>query len=308
MKELRINNLTFDWVQDWEDDPDFTLAGGYINQAPFLFPSLPHSTSSRFCSFSLLHPSQSHQPTFVLQMLSFRSIFVAATAFATITSAIPSLFPSSHVLGVPGGAHAAHGVSVGGSCRVRGGGGVQCGIGNIFNSFVRPTSHRSSPTKRGPTLASPGDIFKTCSDGVKRVVVKIGQYHISILFCYFNLNSFLDAAVNVGGGGKKIDRGLVIDLLGEIVVLLEIAVTDLEEVVVAELTLNGVACTLRQLAEVVTGLLIVRILYIFFSVFYSIFPFLSACYQGRMAHSVNWRSCQFHPLWRYFYHCVCYSA
>ena len=55
------------------------------------------------------------------------------------------------------------------------------------------------------------------------------------------------------------DHGLVIDLLQEIVDLLHAALKDLKEIVVAELTLNGVACTLAELASVVAGLLTVRI-------------------------------------------------
>lgn len=56
----------------------------------------------------------------------------------------------------------------------------------------------------------------------------------------------------------NVDHALVISLLGQIVVLLQVTLKDLKVIVVADLTLNGVACTLRELA----GLLIVRISYI----------------------------------------------
>ena len=82
--------------------------------------------------------------------------------------------------------------------------------------------------------------------------------HISFSFQY--LNDILDAAVNVEGGVTNIDRSLVIGLLGEIVVLLQIALKDLKVIVVADLTLNGVASSLRELAEIIINLLIVRIL------------------------------------------------
>ena len=68
-----------------------------------------------------------------------------------------------------------------------------------------------------------------------------------------------EAAVNVEGGAKNVDHGLVIDLLGEIVDLLKDALEELKVIVVALLTLNGVACTIAELAGVVAGLLIVRI-------------------------------------------------
>ena len=68
-----------------------------------------------------------------------------------------------------------------------------------------------------------------------------------------------EAAVKVEGGPKNVDHDLVIDLLGEILDLLKVALEELKLIVVAVLTLNGVACTIAELARVVAGLLIVRI-------------------------------------------------
>ena len=57
--------------------------------------------------------------------------------------------------------------------------------------------------------------------------------------------------LNVDGGA---DRALVISLLGQIAVLLQVALKYLEVVVVADLSLNSVAFTLRQLSFVVSKL------------------------------------------------------
>jgi len=94
--------------------------------------------------------------------------------------------------------------------------------------------------KRSSPSYSPADVFKKCHDGIAPIVVKI------------------EAAVKVGGGAKYVDHGLVIDLLREIAGVLEVALGELKLIdVKAELLLlNGVACTLKELAGIVAGLLI----------------------------------------------------
>lgn len=120
-------------------------------------------------------------------MLSFRSIFIAAAAFVTIASGIPTASPTPHVLsagaaaGVRGGGGANGGVRGGASGGLGGLGSGLGGIGNLLGGLLKPVSGVIS-TKRGPT--SPGDIFKTCFDGVELVVVKIGHYPY---FHYFSI-------------------------------------------------------------------------------------------------------------------------
>lgn len=109
-------------------------------------------------------------------MFSFRSIFIAATAFATIASGIPTAPLTPNVLdvrGIRGGVCSGfHGGAVGASSLAGLGGGLGS-LGSLLGGLLNPVSHTGS-TKRGST--SPGDIFKTCSDGVELIVVKIGQY------------------------------------------------------------------------------------------------------------------------------------
>ena len=127
--------------------------------------------------------------------------------------------------------------------------------------------------------------------------------------CHFyylvlKLNDITDAAVNVDGGAKNVDCDLVISLLEGIVVLLRDALKDLKLITVAELTLKGVACTLVELAQVVAGLLIVRIFFSLWPLFNV--PFSLACYQNRVPRAVYCRFRKYHPLRRHRYHWVCY--
>ena len=146
-------------------------------------------------------------------MLSLRFISIAAAAaFATITSAIPTAPPTPSDPSSAGGGvanarrfsvaqvGAGLGVKLAGGKTVAGGaigaygailgskllsGGVKGGITRPAVAGAPPQAASADlvPTKRGPT--SPGDIFKTCSDGVELVVVKIGQYHKYLY--YFNI-------------------------------------------------------------------------------------------------------------------------
>ena len=218
-------------------------------------------------------------------MLSFRSILLAATAFATISSAIPTAPLMHNIPGVPSAPSGDLDDLFGG---LGSGGGIVADIGELLagvsGSDIIQTSRAAPaglPTKRGTT--SVGDIFKICSDGVELIVAKIGQYLSSIILV-FKLNDIADAAVNVEGGAKNVDHGLVKALLKEILVLLKVALKDLKVVAVAELTLNGVA---KELAGVVAGLLIVSFFYILWLLLNV--PFFLACYPCGSARPVNFR-------------------
>jgi len=163
-------------------------------------------------------------------MLSLRSILLAAAAFATFTSAIPTT-------GNPLGGGDATGVIGSITDGLTSGGGGTNALSGI------------PPAKRGFSQSC-GDIFQKCHDGIAVIVVE------------------LTAAVNCDGGAKKVDHKYVISLLGEIVVLLKVALGELKLIVHAELLLKGVVCTLQELAEVVVGLiiLIVEVLYLVLTV------------------------------------------
>jgi len=165
-------------------------------------------------------------------MLSFRSILITVATFATIASAI-AILPPINIRGGNGGG--------GGVVQVDSGG-IQDGMnflgGHTGGAGAAGADTRLPTTNRGQA-ASPADILKTCSDGVELVVVKI------------------DAAVNVDGcDNLNLNHNLLIYHLGEIVDLLKVALKDLKKIDVAELTLNGAACTLSDLAGIVAGLLI----------------------------------------------------
>ena len=70
---------------------------------------------------------------------------------------------------------------------------------------------------------------------------------------------FLDAACKVEGGAEKVDHGLVISLLWEVVALLKGLLHDLKLIVKADVVLG---CTLEELAKIVGGLVIVCYLFL----------------------------------------------
>lgn len=74
-------------------------------------------------------------------------------------------------------------------------------------------------------------------------------------------NDIAEVAVKVEGGAKNVDHALVISLLEKILAALQVALGELKSIVQAELLLNGVACTLKELAGIVAKLIIVRILF-----------------------------------------------
>ena len=170
-------------------------------------------------------------------MLSFRSILLAVAAFATVASAIPT----------PGTTGITNDV-----------GGLTSGGLTSGSPAVVPAAPAlpGAPSKRGQP--SGGDIIKKCHDDIAVLVVKIRQYPIHLILV-FNLNKFADAAVDVDGGAKNIKHDVVIALLKDIVAILKITLHDIKAMVKFDLILDGVACTLKDIADLVFDLLIVCI-------------------------------------------------
>jgi len=176
-------------------------------------------------------------------MLSFRSILLAAAAFATIASAIPT--SDTVTSGGPTNALRGFGLSgvlssiFGGTDSGSGDGGGYGG-GLPYSPYDGAVPELSgAPVKRGDY--SCGDIIKKCHDDIAVIVLKI------------------DAVVKVDGGAKYVNHDVAIDLLWEIVAILKVTLYDLKVIVKFELLLNGVACTLKELAAVVADLLILVI-------------------------------------------------
>jgi len=153
-------------------------------------------------------------------MLSFRSIIFAAAALATFVSAIPT--PDT-----TGGA-------TGGLTNLVGGAGGVPAIPNLTGGGL--------PTKRGDDKKSCGDIIKKGHDDIAVIVIEIGS-----------------ACKGKDGKGKDVDHDLVISLLWDIVAVLEGILHDLKLIIKVELLLNGVVCTVKELACVVADLLIIVI-------------------------------------------------
>jgi len=195
-------------------------------------------------------------------MLSFRSLFIAAAAFATLASAIPTnagplgvadgLTPGKGLTGkIPAGGLVAA-PNVAGlpmtdaevnkilgrldltTGRIFGAGAT----GNTLNQVV------SSLRRRGGEKVPVGDLFQSCHDKIEPIFVKI------------------EAAVKVEGAVE-----IVVGLLGEIVIILKDLLAELKLVAVIELTLAGVVCTVRELAVVIAALLILVIKVIWIVVF-----------------------------------------
>jgi hypothetical protein len=124
---------------------------GYLTCNPLLFFSSSDG-SSRFSQFPY-SPSLIPTPTTYARftkMLSFRSIFVAAVALATFTSAVPVGTDAT-----PSGAS-------------------ELGLTNVLNGVTKG----DGLLKRGggaPTCKPPADIFQTCHDGIAPIVVEISQ-------------------------------------------------------------------------------------------------------------------------------------
>jgi len=161
-------------------------------------------------------------------MLSFRSIFLAAAAFATVASAIPTP-------GVPG---------------------LPDVLGGLGSGSLVPAGAPAAPVRRDDDHphhyeeghGSPGDVFKKCHESIKPIVVE------------------LELACKGEGEGehRRVNHHHVIGLLGEIIVVLKIALGELKLIIKAELFLEGVVCTIKELAGVICGLviLIVEVLYL----------------------------------------------
>jgi hypothetical protein len=117
----------------------------------------------------------------------------------------------------------------------------------------------------------------------------------------FKLKVITEASVKLEGALE-----IVVGLLGEIVVILKDTLTDLKLIAVAELTLAGVDCTIRELAVVVAALLIVRTFHTFVCFFFTeCFAFFVACYQSHLDRSVrSWlRRCCSLPCHRHYWVC-----
>ena len=94
------------------------------------------------------------------------------------------------------------------------------------------------------------------------------------------LNDIAEAAVNVNGGAKKVDRDHVISLLGEIYIALEVLLKNLKVIVKADVVLRG---SVQVLAGIVAGLLLVRVLYVLWPVL--MVAFWLGCYRSHQARS-----------------------
>jgi len=162
-------------------------------------------------------------------MLSFRSLFLAAAAFATLASAIPT---------ASGPLDIAEGLTNGGGLSNIAplAGGAAPGIPNLAGGGL--------PAKRGGEKAPAGDYIRSCHDQIEPIVIKI------------------EAAVKVEGGLE-----IVVGLLGEIVIILRETLAKLKLIAVIELTLGGVICTIRELAVVIATLLILVIKVVWLVVF-----------------------------------------
>ena len=175
-------------------------------------------------------------------MFSFRSILVAAAAFATIVSAVPTPEVGSGLVQRTPGLPGLSNLPVGGGLPV----------GNL-----PALGGDSTPAKRGGSGPNCYERIKKCHDDISVIVIKIGESWISYVSFYLLFkyeHCILEAAVKVGGGAKDVDCDLVVSLLWEIVELLKGLLYDLKLIVKAEIILG---CTLEVLAEIVGALLIV---------------------------------------------------
>jgi len=93
------------------------------------------------------------------------------------------------------------------------------------------------PAKRG--AQSFGDHIGDCHDKIEIIILEIGK------------------AVHCEGGPDKIDHEIVIGLLGDIVIALKDLLVELKVFVKIDLLLHGVICTVKDLAEIIAGLVII---------------------------------------------------
>jgi hypothetical protein len=168
-------------------------------------------------------------------MFSFRSIFAAAVALATFTSAIP--------VG-PDAGSTADGLE-----------------GNGLSNKITHHLGGGGAVPRDAAYTTPGDAFTQCQSGVQGIVVKIGERFVKFAHRCWHWPGGLEAIVQV----SDFDHGQVTALINEIVELLETLVTELQVAISANLsvdailTVNGVVCTVEAVAQIVFALLQVRI-------------------------------------------------
>jgi len=152
-------------------------------------------------------------------MFSFRSILFAAAALATFTSAIPT--PDSTT-----------GSSVAGAPNALG------ALGGLSSGGIVPAG-LPAPLKRGH--ASAGDILKKCHGDITVHSKKIHD------------------ACHPEGGKKYIKHDIIIEILGEIIIVLKETLRELKLCVKFEFLLEGVVCTIKEIAHLVADLLILII-------------------------------------------------
>lgn len=214
-------------------------------------------------------------------MLSFRSILLAAAAFATVASAIPT--PETTTGGskvTPGGVGGLPAGLPGSVLPANLGAGLRRetetstqagdsngtpGAGGILPGGILPKLPAGLPRRTGDNAAVAGlpgvlpklpaglprdDVqvkrgYKSCRDIVKKCHEDIAIVVVKI-----------HAAVKCEGGAKNVKHDLVIGLLWEIVEILKLVLHDLKLIVKAEFLLE---CTIKELAAVVAELLIIVI-------------------------------------------------
>ena len=126
-----------------------------------------------------------------------------------------------------------------------------------FFSAMFPTIHQPSEK----THYIPVTLSKLSTTVLSSSLSKLVSLFIIHNFHYYSIlndSLILDVAVNVEGGATNVDRNLVAELLKQIVVLLKVAILDLKAVVELDLILNGVIITLKDLAQIIADLIIVR--------------------------------------------------
>jgi len=162
-------------------------------------------------------------------MLSFKSILFAAAALASLVSAIPTPETGNGITNI-----VARTPQVGSVVDSD----IVGNLDVVENDEDQLTNQRGTePAERKRSGPSCGEIVKKCHDDIAVVVVKI------------------TAAVKVGDG-EKVDCGVVISLLKLVIDLLKGLLYDLKLIIKAEIILG---CTLKELAGLVAGLLILVI-------------------------------------------------
>ena len=126
----------------------------------------------------------------------------------------------------------------------------------FFSAMFRTIHQPSEKTHYIPVTLS--KLSMTVLSSSLSKLVSLFIIHNFHYYSILNDSLILDVAVNVEGGATNVDRNLVAELLKQIVVLLKVAILDLKAVVEVDLILNGVIITLKDLAQIIADLIIVR--------------------------------------------------